>query len=134
MKNTETANRLRIAMNLSGLSQQELSERSGVSKASISQYCNGTYVPSNVSAGKMAKVLSVSPVWLMGFDVPMRDEESRTYYNDPEVAAWAQKTYDDPDMHFLFSMKQKMTPERFKKHLEWMKDTCDLENPKNDDY
>ena len=71
MKNSETAKRLTTAMSLANITQQELSDRSGVGKASISQYCNGSHAPSNVSAGKMAKVLGVSPVWLMGFDVPM---------------------------------------------------------------
>jgi len=62
--------RLREALERAGISQQELSDRSGVSKASISQYVNGSHCPSNVKAGALADVLKVSPVWLMGFDVP----------------------------------------------------------------
>ncbi|MBQ8559087.1 MAG: helix-turn-helix domain-containing protein [Tyzzerella sp.] len=50
---------------------QELANRSEVNKASISQYINGSHKPSNISAGKMASVLQVNPLWLMGFDVPM---------------------------------------------------------------
>ncbi|MFR6462050.1 MAG: helix-turn-helix domain-containing protein [Anaerostipes hadrus] len=45
-----------------------------VSKASISQYLNGSHAPSNISSGKMAKILNVNPVWLMGFDVPMQEK------------------------------------------------------------
>ena len=41
------------------ITSAELASRSGVSKASISQYRNGTYVPSNSSAEKMANVLGV---------------------------------------------------------------------------
>ena len=129
MKNSETAKRLTTAMSLANITQQELSDRSGVGKASISQYCNGSHAPSNVSAGKMAKVLGVSPVWLMGFDVPMTDGKS--FYDDQTIADWAQRTYDDPDMRMLFEMKQKMTPERFKRHLEMMKDSFELEGKNN---
>lgn len=132
MKNSETAKRLTTAMSLANITQQELSDRSGVGKASISQYCNGSHAPSNVSAGKMAKVLGVSPVWLMGFDVPMRDkEEGKAYHDDPQIAEWVQRTFDDPDMRSLFEMKQKMTPERFKKFLELMRDSYELENKRN---
>lgn len=132
MKNSETAKRLTTAMSLANITQQELSDRSGVGKASISQYCNGSHAPSNVSAGKMAKVLGVSPVWLMGFDVPMREkEDGKTYNDDPQIAEWVQRTFDDPDMRSLFEMKQKMTPERFKKFLELMRDSYELENKRN---
>lgn len=71
MKCPITAKRLSNALNDAGLSQQELSNASGVSKASISQYISGSHAPSNLSSGKMAKVLNVNPLWLMGFDVPM---------------------------------------------------------------
>lgn len=71
MKNTITAQRLSYALTNAGMIPQELANASGVSKASISQYLNGSHAPSNISSGKLAKVLNVNPVWLMGFDVPM---------------------------------------------------------------
>lgn len=76
MKNTLTAKRLQLALSDANISQQELAEKSGVSKASISQYVNGSHAPSNISSGKMGKVLNVEPMWLMGFDVEMRKELS----------------------------------------------------------
>lgn len=76
MKNELTAKRLQLALLDMGISQQELAEKSGVSKASISQYVNGSHAPSNISSGKMGKVLNVEPMWLMGFDVAMRKEIS----------------------------------------------------------
>lgn len=76
MKNELTAKRLQLALSDMGISQQELAEKSGVSKASISQYVNGSHAPSNISSGKMGKVLNVEPMWLMGFDVEMRKEIS----------------------------------------------------------
>lgn len=74
MKNPVTAKRLAIALSNANMIPQELSNASGVNKASISQYLNGSHSPSNISSGKMAKVLNVNPVWLMGFDVPMIEQ------------------------------------------------------------
>lgn len=72
MKHKETAKRLQQALYANNMKAQELSDRSGVAKASISQYINGSHKPSNMSAGKMASILNVDPLWLMGFDVPMK--------------------------------------------------------------
>ena len=69
MKNELTAKRLSMALNNANMKPQELADKSGVSKSSISQYINGSHAPSNISSGKMAKILNVNPLWLMGFDV-----------------------------------------------------------------
>ena len=50
------------------MTAQELSDRSGVGKSSISHYVNGNNAPHTINAGKMADVLRVNPMWLMGFD------------------------------------------------------------------
>lgn len=67
----ETAKRIRFAIQRAGISQQELSDQSGVGKSSVSHYVNGTHEPTNKAAYKLSLVLNVNPVWLMGFDVPM---------------------------------------------------------------
>lgn len=82
MKNEITAKRLRLALDNASMKPQELAEKSKVSKSSISQYVNGSHAPSNISAGKMSKVLGVEPLWLMGFDVSMKSENS-----SPELAS-----------------------------------------------
>ncbi len=82
MKNEITAKRLRLALDNASMKPQELAEKSKVSKSSISQYVNGSHAPSNISAGKMGKVLDVEPLWLMGFDVSMKSENS-----SPELAS-----------------------------------------------
>lgn len=71
-----TAIRLKEALEDAHMSQQELSDKSGVSKSAISHYINGTHCPNNVMAGQLSKVLNVSPVWLMGFDVPKIQTEN----------------------------------------------------------
>ena len=72
MKHEVTAKRIREALSDAKLKPQELAEKSKVSKSSISQYVNGSHQTSNISSGKMAKVLGVEPMWLMGFDVPKK--------------------------------------------------------------
>lgn len=70
MKYETTALRLKEALEDKRMSASELSRISGVGKSSISQYCSGSHSPTNINSGKIAKVLKVNPVWLMGFDVP----------------------------------------------------------------
>lgn len=69
MKYEETAKRIREAMNDKRITAAELSRRSGVGKASLSQYINGSHCPNNDSAYKLSQILNVDPIWLMGFDV-----------------------------------------------------------------
>lgn len=66
--------RIKKAMSMRGISAADLSAKSGVSEPSISQYVNAKHAPDNRAAGKLAEVLKVSPIWLMGFEnVPMYD-------------------------------------------------------------
>lgn len=48
---------------------QELANASGVSKSSISQYINGSHKPSELTAKRLAKILGVNPLWLMGYNI-----------------------------------------------------------------
>lgn len=86
MKHPVSAQRLLLAMSNLHMSQQELSDKSGVSKASISQYCNGSHSPSNFSSAKLGEVLHVNPLWLMEFDVPMNVSEAFSS-TDPKLVA-----------------------------------------------
>ena len=70
----ERQSRERISLLISDYcdgSQQRFCDKTGLNKASISQYVNGKNTPSNITAGKIAEVFNVDPAWLMGFDVPM---------------------------------------------------------------
>ncbi|MCH5149257.1 MAG: helix-turn-helix transcriptional regulator [Spirochaetales bacterium] len=64
--------RLRHILAKKGMKQQDLADRCGINKTSISQYAKGILAPSVKHAKIMAKVLKVSPAWLMGLtdDVP----------------------------------------------------------------
>jgi transcriptional regulator with XRE-family HTH domain len=97
-------------MNKINISAQELADKSGVSKASISQYVNGSHKPSNISAPKLAKVLMVNAMWLMGFDI---DDENKqpSYYMDPETAKKAQEIFENKELSLLFDAARDASPE-----------------------
>lgn len=67
----EIHNRLDEALSLKGMKPVELSERTKISKASISSYCKQRWQPKQDALHKMASVLDVSELWLAGYDVPM---------------------------------------------------------------
>lgn len=78
MKYNVTASRIIKAMADAGISQQELANRSGISKSSISHYVNGTHEPGNKAAYALAQALAVDPLWLMGLDVEVHDAPTIT--------------------------------------------------------
>lgn len=81
MKFPETARRLSEAMNDKNIKAVELAEKAGITKGSVSQYLNGRNRPTNINAGKMADVLGVDVMWLMGFDVPKHTEDRSPVYD-----------------------------------------------------
>lgn len=67
-----TQNRLEEAMELRGMRQVDLSDKSGIAKSLISRYMSGQLEPKRDAISAMAIALQVNPVWLMGYDgVPM---------------------------------------------------------------
>ncbi len=63
--------RLLHAMELRNVKPVELAEKTGLSKARISQYMNGVYVPKSKGTHLIAKALQVNETWLMGIDESM---------------------------------------------------------------
>lgn len=116
MKNEITAKRLSLALSNANMKPQELADKSGVSKSSISQYVNGSHSPSNISSGKMAPILNVNPLWLMGFDVPMMEEMDEStpqpsYYDNPDAREMAQFMFENPEYKVLFDASRKVKKE-----------------------
>ena len=71
-------NRLKEAMQLRGIRASELSLRTGLSKARISQYVNGKFIPKSDAILLMAEVLGVSELWLMGKTADMNPTTPET--------------------------------------------------------
>ena len=58
--------RLVEAMKARGMRAAELSKRTGLSKARISQYVNGKFIPKSDAILQIAEALRVSELWLLG--------------------------------------------------------------------
>ena len=74
-RSTTFAERLKEALRLTGTKQIELSRLTQIDKGTINNYLWGKYVPKQNKLSVIAEALDVSPVWLMGYDVPMEREK-----------------------------------------------------------
>jgi transcriptional regulator with XRE-family HTH domain len=72
MKKAKTNDRIREAMEIRGIKQAELVERTGIDKGQMSSYLSGKYKPKQRNIDLIAQALSVDEAWLMGYDVPMK--------------------------------------------------------------
>lgn len=68
--------RIKEALNDNSLRAIDLSEKTGIPKATISHYVTGRRVPSRNTASELGRILGVNPAWLMGFNVPKYIETS----------------------------------------------------------
>ena len=81
------AERLKYAMGESGLNQSTLSERTGVSKAAISQYLSGKHEPTAARKREIARALGVREDYFEAYTTPAVPVKS-AYVNLPvELAA-----------------------------------------------
>jgi transcriptional regulator with XRE-family HTH domain len=67
--------RIAKALSIRNMKQSELCERTKIPKSAISQYLSGAFEPKQDRLHLIANALDVSPVWLMGYDVPMEREQ-----------------------------------------------------------
>ncbi len=67
-------------MDIRGLKQTDLVERTKISKGSLSTYVSGRYAPKQNNIYILAKALNVNVEWLMGADIPM------TYFKEVRPA------------------------------------------------
>ncbi len=77
--------RLKEALKVNNMTQSKLSEISGINTSTISEYIKGKYDPSRSRIFEFSEILKVNPVWLMGFDVPMKDEKLEKEIEAPPV-------------------------------------------------
>ena len=105
--------------------------------------CKGTGLPSslfsewkrgksNPKADKLQKIADFFGVSIEYLMTGEKKEESPMYYTNEETAKLAQEMFEDEDMRSLFDMKRNMPPERFKVHMEFMKNLYNQE--KGEDY
>ena len=58
--------RIKEAMTVRNMKQNELAEKAGVTTGALSSWLNGRYVPKQKSIYKLAQALDVSELWLLG--------------------------------------------------------------------
>lgn len=63
-----SAQRIAEALDDRGITQQQLTIKTGIAQSSISQYATGKHRPTQEKAILIGKALGVSPEWLMGYD------------------------------------------------------------------
>lgn len=76
--------RLREA--LDGMPQNELAEKLGLSKQTVSAYLTGRRSPKKITAKVLADALNVDVAWLMGFDVPKYPLKNAFLYSGAPAA------------------------------------------------
>lgn len=85
MNQAETKDRIRKALELRGMKQSELVEKTGIDKGQMSSYLSGRYKPKQTNLNLMAKALSVDEAWLMGYDVPMQRIDKTMGEKTPQI-------------------------------------------------
>lgn len=68
--------RLNSAIRIRNVKQIELAEKTGISRAQISEYISGKCKPKQDKLYLIAVALNVNPMWLMGLDVYMDMEQT----------------------------------------------------------
>ena len=71
MKVSDSQHRITELMNLLDISQQDIADRTGIDKSTISLYVNGKREPRQDKIGIICDAYSIDPAWFMGYDVPM---------------------------------------------------------------
>lgn len=113
---------LNYYMALNDKSQTDLVNDLGFNKSAVSTWCNGTRLPRMDKVEILARYFNINRSDLI--------EEKKTetgYYLNEETAKLAQEMFEDEDMRSLFDMKRNMPPERFKAHMEFMKNLYEQE-------
>ena len=102
--------RLRASMDSANMKAVELHERTGISKASISEYLSGNYEPKQRNIFKIAQALNVSPSYLMGVN-----DDPRSPVQPPAPASSDLPDLTPKDereiMHLMDDMKEKLMQE-----------------------
>lgn len=77
--------RIKEAMRISGKTQAELCELTGIPKSAMSQYVSGKFVPKQTRLFLLAKALNVNEAWLMGYDVSIERNDESIFDKHPQL-------------------------------------------------
>lgn len=92
MSKSTFAARLKEAMQIRGIKQSDIVSDLNLPKSAISQYLSGKFEAKQDRVYVLAKYLDVSEAWLMGLDVPMKQNLNlRLFDQDPSVSSVPQQ-------------------------------------------
>lgn len=89
-------------LELRGMKQSDLVNKTGIGKSSISTYISGAYEPKQKNIYKIAEALDVNETWLIGYDVPME----RTYNYNSDSKETLEEDFDSDKSFFLNTMSK----------------------------
>ena len=102
----------------------------GIATATLTSWKKGRYTPKADKLKKIADYFNVSVnVFYSDSDEVQTSGLDHEYYKDEETARLAQEMFEDSDMRALFHMKKNMDANKFKAHINMMKELYKLEHP-----
>lgn len=107
-----------------GITPYKVAKEAGVTQTALSNWKSGRSTPTTKTLQKIADYFEVTIDYLMTGE---EKGDSQGYYLNEETAREAQEMYEDEDMRSLYHMKRNMPPERFKAHMEFMKNLYNQE-------
>ena len=119
MRKSNSAERLKEMIEVLNITQQDICDRTGLSKSVVSMYIHGKREPRQDSISMICEAFNVEPAWIMGFDVPMRlsDADLSDDRFAPQNAAFVAEI--SKDIHLLRLVKKfKALPEDKQRHIE----------------
>ena len=111
-----------------GLKDADVVRETKITKSTFSDWKSGRSNPKQEKLQKIADFFGVTVNYLMTGESPVEDE----YYTNPETARMAQEMFEDPDMRSLLDMKRNMEPDKFKAHVNFMRELYRKEHPEDD--
>lgn len=118
------ARNLNYFLDLNQKRKVDLAKHLGCSTGLVTDWCGGKKMPRVNTINEICLWLHIEMSDLLT-DTSKEQEEG--YYLNEETKKIAQEIYDNPDMRSLFDVSRKMSPERLKAHLEFMKRLQDSE-------
>lgn len=114
----ELKNRLKTGMSLRNMKAIDLSLKTNIPKSAISQYLSGYAKPKQDRIYLLSKALNVNPVWLMGYNVPMENnEDNGNVLNTLELAEIVNKIRTDSDIQCLLNIYYNELSEENRKRI-----------------
>lgn len=101
MGKKKTCERLVELMKYYNLSQADVCRRTGLTKSMVSLYVSGKRTPKQDNLYAISNAFNISPVWLMGLDVPMKIDNSIESKYSKESAQALINVKNDPDTREL---------------------------------